>query len=115
MKLFGKFDVFLYLIIFSFLFCLFFFREAPGDVRVYVDGDLYMIVSLTENAVYEIEDFMKIEISDSRVRVTESTCPDKLCIKAGWVDTPGIPIVCVPNKTMVIIEGKDRDIDVITQ
>ncbi len=115
MKLFGKFDIFLYLIIFVLLFGLFFFRNNPGDIKVYVDGNLHMIISLTEDGIYVVDDFLTFEVKDLKVKVIESTCLDKLCVKTGWVNTPGIPIVCVPNKTMIIIESRSSEMDVVTQ
>jgi len=115
MKLFGKFDIILYLIIFTLLFGLVFFRNNPGDIKVYIDGNLYMVISLTKDDIYHVEDFLSFEVNNSKVRVIESTCPDKLCVKTGWINTPGIPIVCVPNKTMIIIESKDSEMDLITQ
>jgi hypothetical protein len=35
----------------------------------------------------------------------------------GWIARPGVPIVCIPNKVMVIIEAdpNNLDYDVITQ
>jgi hypothetical protein len=62
-----------------------------------------------------------LEISESgRVRVTESTCPDKICVRTGWISRPGQSIVCLPNRVVVRIEGSEvrddpgPDLDAIT-
>lgn len=59
-------------------------------------------------------------VETGKVRVTESTCPDKVCARTGWISRPGQSIVCLPNKVVVRIEGSDirndpgQDLDAIT-
>ncbi|MFQ5866605.1 MAG: NusG domain II-containing protein [bacterium] len=48
-----------------------------------------------------------IEIKDGRVRVVESDCLQKICVNTGWIGKPGQNIVCLPNKVLVTIEGKE--------
>lgn len=49
-----------------------------------------------------------IEITDNRVRVKKSDCPDKLCVKKGWIKNPGEFIICMPNKLVIQIIGDDN-------
>ncbi len=49
-----------------------------------------------------------IEIKDNRVRVKKSDCPDKLCVKKGWIKNPGEFIICMPNKMVIQITGDDN-------
>lgn len=44
------------------------------------------------------------EIKDGRVRITDSPCPNKTCISQGWHN----PLVCLPNKVMITVEGESR-------
>jgi hypothetical protein len=44
-------------------------------------------------------------VKDGRVRVTESACPNKICVRSGWADKTGDLIVCVPNRVVVWVEG----------
>lgn len=30
-------------------------------------------------------------------------CPDRLCVKSGWIDKPGQIAVCLPNRTIIKI------------
>ena len=56
-----------------------------------------------------------VEIRNHRVRIADSACPNKLCIKQGWIDSGGL--VCLPNKVVVTIgghEGKNTAVDAIT-
>lgn len=44
-------------------------------------------------------------LETGRVRVIESTCPDKVCVRSGWISRSGQAIVCLPNRIVVRIEG----------
>ncbi|MDI6638910.1 MAG: NusG domain II-containing protein, partial [Bacillota bacterium] len=47
-----------------------------------------------------------VEIAeDGRARVRASDCPDKVCVKTGWIEHPGEVIVCLPNRVVVKIQG----------
>jgi hypothetical protein len=43
------------------------------------------------------------EIKGGRVRITDSPCPNKICISQGWHN----PLVCLPNKVMITVEGEN--------
>jgi hypothetical protein len=57
-----------------------------------------------------------VEIRNHRVRVTESPCHNKLCIKQGWIESGAI--ICLPNKVVVTIgnheDESDKIVDAIT-
>ncbi len=57
-----------------------------------------------------------VKVMDGKVCIAESSCPLKICIKTGWITSPGQAIICIPNKLIVSIEGKkQRTVDAITQ
>ena len=57
-----------------------------------------------------------IEIAKGRVRVLDSPCPYKLCVKAGAIGKAGELVVCVPNRVVVRIEGGSRKgVDAVTR
>lgn len=58
---------------------------------------------------------LKIEIRDGAVCVSESDCPDKVCVSSGWTSDPSRPIVCAPAKVLVRIQsdGGEDDADFI--
>jgi hypothetical protein len=60
-----------------------------------------------------------IEIEKGRVRVVEASCPDQICVKQGWIDTPGASIVCVPNELVIYLPAGTDDgtaaVDAITR
>jgi hypothetical protein len=43
------------------------------------------------------------EIKHGRVRIIDSPCPNKTCISQGWHN----PLVCLPNKVMITVEGEN--------
>ena len=46
-----------------------------------------------------------IAIQDDTVRVTESNCPQNICIRQGIISKPGDWLACVPHKVFVQIVG----------
>jgi heptaprenyl diphosphate synthase len=52
---------------------------------------------------------MKVEVRDGRVRVVEADCPNRICVHTGWRSRGGEVIVCVPNRTVIRILGKNND------
>lgn len=55
-----------------------------------------------------------VVIKDGRVRVQDSPCPDKICVREGWKDRGAI--VCLPNRVVVRVTGKEEQgIDAITR
>jgi hypothetical protein len=56
-----------------------------------------------------------VELKDGRVRITESPCPHRFCIRTGAIDRPGAPIVCVPNGVLVEWLGGVAEVDGTTR
>ncbi|MGE5483782.1 MAG: NusG domain II-containing protein [Ignavibacteriales bacterium] len=46
------------------------------------------------------------EISGGRVRMISSDCPDKVCVKMGWISQAGQVIVCLPNRVILKVEPR---------
>ncbi len=47
-----------------------------------------------------------VAIKDKKVKMVDSDCPLKLCVKQGNIDIVGQEIVCVPNRVRVYIKGE---------
>ena len=41
-----------------------------------------------------------VELDGLRARVISSPCPDKICIKMGWLERPGDYAACLPNRVL---------------
>lgn len=46
-----------------------------------------------------------LEIASRRVRIKDEVSPLHYCSLQGWIDQPGLPIVCAPNQFLVVIEA----------
>lgn len=57
---------------------------------------------------------MTIEVGQGRARVVKSDCPEQICVKTGWISRAGQTIVCVPNRTVFRLTGKEG-LDAISQ
>ncbi|CDI49097.1 NusG domain II-containing protein [Clostridium tetani] len=59
-----------------------------------------------------------VKVEKGKVSILEATCPDQVCVKAGPISEPGDTLVCLPNKLIIVIEGKtshDKDkLDAVT-
>ncbi len=51
-----------------------------------------------------------ILIQDGAVRVIESDCPEKICIKKGEISQGGEWLACLPNKVFISIQGRNKRI-----
>lgn len=81
--------------------------DDPAYAVISADGEVVIRRPLSEEGEFSVPEIpnMKFEISDGGVRVTESDCPDKICIKTGRVTGENMSAVCMPNKVIVTVEG----------
>ena len=73
-------------------------------VSVNANGVHYEYSAATDG-VYTVDGELgptTFEIKDGRVRIIDSPCPNKTCVAQGWHS----PLVCLPNKVMITIEGE---------
>ena len=89
---------------------------APhGDiVEIRSDGELLYTIDLAASSdrTFIVEHDGKkntIIIENHRICVSDADCPDKVCVRTGWLDSPSIPIVCLPNKLVIEYAGSDVD------
>jgi hypothetical protein len=86
--------------------------------QIEVDGKPVYVLPLDKDRIVSVEGPKGrtfIEIKDHKVRITESPCPNKLCIEQGWTTNGGL--VCLPNKVVITIgdqEEKNPVVDGIT-
>jgi hypothetical protein len=89
------------------------------DAIIEVDGKAEYSVPLYEEKVIEVEGVKGVtvvELKDGKVRITDSPCPDKLCVKQGWIDRGAI--VCLPNRVIVRTDnnaGQGQQLDAVTR
>ena len=55
-----------------------------------------------------------ILVEKGRIRFAFANCPDKLCVKKGWLSRKGDVAVCIPNRVIINIEGFNGKVDGVT-
>lgn len=58
---------------------------------------------------------LTVEAENGRIRVLDADCPDKICVKYGWLTKPGDQAVCLPSKTIVTIEGEGNRVSLLAK
>ena len=91
-------------------------RLGGGTVAVItVDGQEYQRIDLSRvTESYDIEIDTKyghntVHVAPGRIAVTEADCPDGICVAQGAIDRGGVPIICMPHRLVVKIEGSGID------
>lgn len=99
-----------------------FLNKEKGDrVEIYVKNELYGTYPLNKDRKITIKDkdnLNVLSIHSNGIEMIESNCPDKVCVKTGFINKPGQSIVCLPHKVNVIIVSDDeskKELDAIAQ
>ena len=53
----------------------------------------------------------RVHIQEDLVFMDSANCPDQTCVKQGVIRDSTVPIVCLPHKVIVRIEGGDSGLD----
>lgn len=100
----------------------FFYGELPAKAEIYYYSELVRTVDLSKaNAgtfsIPQNEDVVFKITEDGRIAFIESSCPDKICINTGYLQTVGQYAACLPNGIMVKIvsngDRKDNESDLV--
>jgi len=85
-----------------------------SDGQVYLKTPLYDTAPKTTYFVKSSEGYLYVEVNKGKVRVIDSTCKDKLCIKQGEISKVGETIICLPNRISISIVGGNSNVDSIS-
>ena len=96
------------------LLWMFWSRSQATALTAVVNRDGKVLYEIDLNSVEEtsyitIDKGLEVvlQVEKGRIHFLEADCPDKICIKAGWLTKPGDQAVCLPSKTIVRIEGNE--------
>ena len=53
-----------------------------------------------------------VEIDHGRIRMLSADCPDGTCVRQGWISGGAFPIVCLPNRVVITLDGSDNEFGV---
>lgn len=84
-------------------------RENGAQVCVYVDGELTASYPLDRDTTVTLKaengSFNVLTVADGRADMIDAGCPDGLCVNMHSIAYAGETITCLPNKTVIKIEG----------
>lgn len=89
-----------------------FSKESGNTVKITLNGKLFGTYPLKINRDINIESNghkNTVTIKDGKVFMSYSDCDGKDCVRSGKVSKAGVPIICLPNGVVVILEGGELD------
>ena len=55
------------------------------------------------------------KIENGKADITEASCPDHVCVDQRAISKTGEAITCLPNKTVITVDGEEEaDIDFVS-
>ena len=83
-------------------------RRGGRAVEIVSDGKVVMTVDLdrvTEEKSYDIPapggGHNVVTVRPGEICVSEADCPDKTCVRMGWLSDGNAPIVCLPHRLVI--------------
>ncbi|MEW6001750.1 MAG: NusG domain II-containing protein [Nitrospirota bacterium] len=79
-------------------------------VKIDVDGHPLYLLPIEKDVKVSVEGpegKTIVEIKDRKIRIAESPCLNRLCIKQGWIKRGAI--VCLPNRVVVTVGDENDD------
>lgn len=90
-------------------------NEGSGYIAdIFQNGTLLYSIPLNgtggeESFLIENENggYNEIEIRKDSIGILSASCPDKLCVRQGFLKGSGLPIVCLPNRLVIRLRPAD--------
>lgn len=74
--------------------------------------DLNAVKSQKEWKIYNKSgSYNLIEILPGKIRIKDSNCTNKICVKEGWISQAGQILVCLPHNLIISVDGKNNTVD----
>lgn len=96
------------------------FSKPPKTAQILQNGEVIREIDLQSvTKPYELEFVSNdgghntVRVENGRIGVTESDCPDKICVRQGFISNGALPIICLPHKLSVVITDDDNSIDAV--
>ena len=86
---------------------------SAKQVEISYHNEFIVSAPLSKDRIIDIDEGIVVEIKNGKVRIKESTCKNKYCVKQGWSNR--FPIICVPNKLSVVLKNKQKEEMLITR
>lgn len=87
--------------------------RRDGIATVFQNGEPVRTIDLyhiTEPIEFDITDDSghtnTIRAERGRICMAAANCPDRLCVKQGWITNGLTPVVCLPHAVVITISGR---------
>jgi hypothetical protein len=112
-KYFQKRDLFLICVIIIIALVVYSFSQFTTSQNGMMSAEIYcnsklvvtikLLPSLNEKIAVPTQPNVVLEIKNSKIRFFSSNCRDKICVKAGFLDSAGQAAACLPNRVAIKI------------
>ena len=96
-------------------------KEASITAHIYQNGELLESIDLTkvtDNYTFTVtgdnDCYNEIEVRPGSIGILSASCPDKLCVHQGFIDSTLLPITCLPNRLVIQLSSEDNTSDTVT-
>lgn len=98
--------------------CVLFLLAARKDseactAEIYQDGKRILSIPLdrvSETYTLDIRGkdgcVNRIEVRPGSIGVVYADCPDRLCVRQGFVSSPSVPVTCLPNRLVILLRSR---------
>lgn len=93
-------------------------KSTHNYAVIKIDGKIIQTIDLTavksqkKWKVYpKTGEYNLIEVLPGKIRIEDANCPNKICVKEGWISQAGQILVCLPHKLMINIEGNNNTVN----
>ncbi len=95
--------------------------DAGLIADIYQNGELIASIPLDE--VRETYRFTvtgdeghvnEIEVRPGSIGIISADCPDKLCVRQGFISNSRLPVTCLPNRVVIRLRPQEEDKNTIS-
>ncbi|MCL2083978.1 MAG: NusG domain II-containing protein [Oscillospiraceae bacterium] len=95
-----------------------FFRLFGGGAekaRISVGGRVVQTADLNQDAEFSLEQNpnVRFAVRGGAIAFIGSDCPDKVCVRSGYLKYPGQTAACLPNRAVIFVTGASEDTDIV--
>ena len=118
-EFFRKINLTITVIILAVLLFIFMRYNVLGSkAEIIYNGEVIDTLNLNYNIgiMYNVSPEVAIDVSDGKIRFIASDCPDKICVKTGYIQYLGESAACLPNKMIIrVIKGSENPVDAVSK
>jgi len=91
-----------------------FAKDEEKTAVISYDGNTERVINLSEDFTYFTHG-VEVTVENGKAYVSNTSCPDRLCMKMKDAENVGDSIICVPNRVSVRIvgHGENKGADVV--